>query len=148
MAFLTAPVRVRVPASSANLGPGFDSLGLALTLYDDVTARVTTGGVHVTVRGEGADDLPTDGSHLIVATMFATFDRLGGGPDGLELVCDNRIPHARGLGSSSAAVVAGILLARALVEGGSSLLDDFAVMRLAADIEGHPDNVAPTLLGG
>ncbi|GAA1821776.1 homoserine kinase [Luedemannella flava] len=148
MAFLTAPVRVRVPASSANLGPGFDSLGLALTLYDDVTARVTGGGVRVTVRGEGADDLPTDGSHLIVSTMNAAFDRLGGRPDGIELLCENHIPHARGLGSSSAAVVAGILLARALVEQGSALLDDFAVMRLAAEIEGHPDNVAPTLLGG
>src|SRR5262245_11298794 len=125
MAFLTAPVRVRVPASSANLGPGFDSLGLALTLYDDVTAWVTDHGVQVSVRGEGADDLPTDDSHLIVSTMLATFDRIGGRPYGIALECDNRIPHARGLGSSSAAVVAGILLARALVEQGAALLDDF-----------------------
>jgi homoserine kinase len=148
MAFVSSPVAVRVPATSANLGPGFDALGLALTVYDDVRARVAAGGVHVTVSGEGAGELPTDGRHLVVQVMHATFEALGATPPGLALECRNRIPQARGLGSSSAAIVAGILLARGLVEDGSQQMDDAAVLRLAAEIEGHPDNVAPCLLGG
>jgi homoserine kinase len=148
MVFSTSPVAVRVPATSANLGPGFDSLGLALELHDTVTARVAGDGVRVSVSGEGADELPTDERHLIAATMIATFDRLGHRPDGLELTCENAIPQARGMGSSSAAIVAGILLARHLIDGGPALLDDAAVIRLAAEIEGHPDNVAPCVLGG
>ena len=148
MEFLTSPVTVSVPATCANLGPGFDSLGLALELYDTITARIGDDKVHVSVHGEGADELPTDDRHLIASTMLATFDQLGGRPDGFELTCENAIPQARGMGSSSAAIVAGILLARHLVEGGSARLDDAAVIRLAADIEGHPDNVAPCLLGG
>jgi len=146
--FVSGPVRVRVPATSANLGPGFDALGLALTLHDEVTAQVTTGGCRVEVTGEGADELPRDESHLVVRSMMATFDLLGNRPPGLEIRCVNRIPQARGLGSSSAAIVAGVLLARALVADGDQRLDDAAVLRLAADLEGHPDNVAPCLLGG
>src|SRR5262249_54122964 len=147
MAFVTSTVAVRVPATSANLGPGFDALGLALTIYDDVRARVTSGGVHVAVTGEGAGDLPADDRHLVVQVMHATFEALGVAPPGLAVECRNRIPQARGLGSSSAAIVAGILLARGLVEDGASRLDDAAILRLAAEIEGHPDNVAPCLLG-
>ncbi|NLU76820.1 homoserine kinase [Micromonospora sp. HNM0581] len=146
--FVAEPVRVRVPATSANLGPGFDALGLALALHDDVAAEVTAGGVTVTVTGEGADDLPVDDAHLVVRAMRAAFDVLGGQPPGLAVECVNRIPQARGLGSSSAAIVAGVLLARALVPEGDAHLDDDAVLRLAAEIEGHPDNVAPCLLGG
>jgi homoserine kinase len=148
MAFVTSAVRVRVPATSANLGPGFDALGLALTLYDEVTAQVTGGGVAVRVAGQGAGELPTDECHLVAASMLATFDRLGGRPLGLDLHCENRIPQARGLGSSSAAIVAGILLARELARAGNDVMDDFAVLRLAAELEGHPDNVAACLLGG
>jgi homoserine kinase len=144
--FLRSAVRVRVPATSANLGPGFDALGLALNLHDEVTARVSGTGIRVRVTGEGADELPSDESHLVVRCMLATFDLLGGRPPGLELICDNRIPQARGLGSSSAAIVAGILAARALVA--DAALADQAVLRLANEIEGHPDNVAPCLLGG
>ena len=175
----TAPTaRVRVPATSANLGPGFDSLGLALGLYDEVEATITdgptvTGGpmapsgatitdgargteagavnggaVRVAVSGEGAGTLPADERHLVVRAMYATFDAIGERPAGLALSCVNRIPHARGLGSSSAAIVAGVLLARALSTGGDRYLDDAAVLRLAASLEGHPDNVAPCLLGG
>ena len=102
---------VRVPATSANLGPGFDALGLALALYDEVTAEVTGGGVTVTVRGQGAGDLPDDDSHLVVRAMHAAFDALGSRPAGLAVTCQNQIPQARGLGSSSAAIVAGVLLA-------------------------------------
>ncbi|SBT50472.1 homoserine kinase [Micromonospora narathiwatensis] len=148
MNFASGPVRVRVPATSANLGPGFDALGLALGLYDDVAAEVTTGGVRVTVTGEGAGELPADDRHLVVTSMRAAFDVLGAQPSGLSLTCVNRIPQARGLGSSSAAIVAGVLLARALVDDGAARLADDAALRLAAEIEGHPDNVAPCLLGG
>jgi homoserine kinase len=148
MRFVTSPVAVRVPATSANLGPGFDSLGLALELHDTITARVTGDGVRVCVTGEGAGELPADERHLVAATMLATFDRFGGRPAGLELDCANAIPQARGLGSSSAAIVAGILLARQLVQGGAADIDAAMVIRLAAEAEGHPDNVAPCVLGG
>jgi homoserine kinase len=100
----------------------------------------------VSVTGEGV--LPTDGEHLVVRAMLAAFDALGARPAGLELECVNRIPQARGLGSSSAAIVAGVLLARALVVDGAQRLDDAAALRIAAGLEGHPDNVAPCLLGG
>ncbi|MGB6613871.1 MAG: homoserine kinase, partial [Trebonia sp.] len=110
------PVRVRVPATSANLGPGFDALGLALSLYDEVEARVVPSGLHIDVSGEGAADVTdAEEAHLVVRAMRAAFDDLGGGqPPGLALRCVNRIPHGRGLGSSAAAIVAGILAARAL----------------------------------
>ncbi|MFC7220546.1 homoserine kinase [Streptomyces polyrhachis] len=147
-AFRVAPVRVRVPATSANLGPGFDALGLALGLYDDVVVRVAESGLAVDIAGEGAQTLPRDESHLLVRAMHATFDLLGGRPRGLELVCANRIPHGRGLGSSSAAICAGILAARAVTTGGTEKLDDEGVLDLAAELEGHPDNVAACLLGG
>ncbi|MFG1870641.1 homoserine kinase [Micromonospora arborensis] len=146
--FTAGPVRVRVPATSANLGPGFDALGLALGLYDDVAAEVSSGGVRVAVTGQGAGELPDDDRHLVVRAMRAAFDVLGGHPAGLNVECVNRIPQARGLGSSSAAIVAGVLLARALVTDGEHRLDDSGALRLAAEIEGHPDNVAPCLLGG
>ncbi|MFG2080567.1 homoserine kinase [Micromonospora tulbaghiae] len=146
--FTPGPVRVQVPATSANLGPGFDALGLAIGRHDDVTAEVTGGGVRVSVTGEGAGELRSDERHLIVTAMRATFDALGAQPAGLALECVNRIPQARGLGSSSAAIVAGVLAARALVADGEQRMDDDAALRLAAELEGHPDNVAPCLLGG
>jgi homoserine kinase len=148
--FSTDPVTVSVPATSANLGPGFDALGLALSLRDTVTAQIARSGFTVEISGEGADEVPTDESHLIVATMLRAFTAIGvRHPGGLRLSCVNRIPHTRGLGSSSAAIVAGIQLARALVPSrGFTRLSDQAVLSLAAEIEGHPDNVAPCLLGG
>jgi homoserine kinase len=147
--FRADQVTVVVPATSANLGPGFDTLGLALDLVDEVSARVTDGGIRVRVDGEGAGEVPDGADHLVVTTMLATFRELGlPQPAGLELTCRNRIPHARGLGSSSAAIVAGILLARGLAVEAPRPLDDAAVLRLASRWEGHPDNVAPCLLGG
>jgi len=137
-----------VPATSANLGPGFDSAGLALTLYDDVVVRISDSGLVVDVAGEGADDLPRNSRHLVVRSLRTTFERLGGQPRGLEVVCANRIPHSRGLGSSSAAICAAVLAARALVVGGEDQLDDDAVLALATELEGHPDNVAACLRGG
>jgi homoserine kinase len=148
LTFVTEPVSVRTPATSANLGPGFDALGLALTLYDDLSATVTGDSYRVTVRGEGAGELPADERHLVVRAMLATFDELGERPPGVAVECHNRIPQARGLGSSSAAIVGGVQLARGLVAGGRRLLGDEGALRVAARLEGHPDNVAPCLLGG
>jgi homoserine kinase len=148
MTFVEGPVRVRVPATSANLGPGFDTLGLALDLHDRLEAEVLPDGLVVEVHGYGEGQVPLDERHLVVRAMRATFDRLGKQPSGLRLSCTNVIPHARGLGSSSAAIVAGVWLARELVAGGRLLVDDAALLDLAAGLEGHPDNVAPALLGG
>jgi homoserine kinase len=146
--FRAGPVRVRVPATSANLGPGFDAFGLALGLYDDVVVRVTDEGLDVDVAGEGADSVPRTGRHLVVRAARAAFKRLGGQPRGLQVVCANRIPHGRGLGSSAAAICAGIVAAKALTVGGDRLLDPTATLALAAELEGHPDNVAACLHGG
>jgi homoserine kinase len=146
--FVEGPVRVSVPATSANLGPGFDSLGLALDLRDRLEAEVLPEGLVVEVDGAGADEVPLDESHLVVRAMRAAFEQMDAAPAGLRLTCTNVIPHARGLGSSSAAIVGGLSLARALVAGGSLLFDDDALFALAARIEGHPDNVAPAFYGG
>jgi homoserine kinase len=147
--FRAAATRVRVPSTSANLGPGFDAFGAALALYDDVVARISDDtGVRVDVHGEGADDVPRDHRHLVAKSMLRAFDALGGRPRGLDLVCANRIPHGRGLGSSAAAIVSGLLLARSLVVGGDDRLPDAAVLELAVALEGHPDNVAACLSGG
>jgi homoserine kinase len=146
--FRSEPVAVRVPATSANLGPGFDSAGLALALHDDVVVQVTGSGLAVHVEGEGADEVPRDERHLLVSSLRAAFDRLGGQPPGLDLRCTNRIPHARGLGSSSAAIVAAVVAARALVEDGAQRLDAQQCLELADELEGHPDNVAACLHGG
>jgi homoserine kinase len=147
-AFRGGSAHVRVPATSANLGPGFDALALALDLHDDVVAVVGEDGVLIDVAGEGADQVARNEKNLVVSSMRATFDLLGGQPRGIELSCANRIPHGRGLGSSAAAIVAGILLARALVLGGDQALPMTEVLELATRIEGHPDNVAACLLGG
>ena len=146
--FVPGPVRVEVPATSANLGPGFDSLGLALELRDTLEAEVTGEGLVVEVSGAGAESLPRDESHLVVRSLRAGFDALGEQPPGLRLSCLNVIPHARGLGSSSAAIVGGLALARGLAVDGADRMDDDALFRLAAEIEGHPDNVAPATYGG
>ena len=143
------PVTVRVPATSANLGPGYDSLGLAVSLHDVLTASVLpSGGLEVEVEGEGAATVPRDERHLVVRALRAGFAALGTAPPGVRLRCVNAVPHGRGLGSSSAAIVGGLALARALVVGGAELLPDDTLFGLAARIEGHPDNVAPAVLGG
>jgi homoserine kinase len=150
--FVAGPVTVLVPATSANLGPGFDAFGLALDLHDRVIAEVldTEGAsaLEITVSGEGEGVVPLDASHLVYRSMVAAFEVMGCPAPPLRLHCDNVIPHGRGLGSSSAAIVAGVCAARGLVAGGQLLMDDEAVLALAAEIEGHPDNVAPAFLGG
>jgi homoserine kinase len=148
MAWTHDAVRVRVPATSANLGPGFDALGLALSLYDDVDVRVRESGLSIEIEGEGADLAGAGEDHLVVRAMRKTFAALGSQPPGLGLRCVNRIPHGRGLGSSAAAIVAGILAARALVPSGPGILPDEDLLGLATEMEGHPDNVAACLGGG
>ncbi|WP_116952741.1 homoserine kinase [Jiangella endophytica] len=144
----TASVRVRTPATSANLGPGFDALGLALSLYDEVDVTAEFGGaaapVEVSVDGEGAGSVPLDERHLVVRSLRAAFAELGEQPSALRLHCRNALPHGRGLGSSAAAIVAGVVAARALT--GLTTHDD--ALAAADRIEGHPDNVAACLFGG
>ena len=139
-------VRVRVPATSANLGPGFDTFGLALGQYDEVDVAVDGVGLVIQVTGEAADEVPRDESHLVVSAMLAAFRRWASEPAGLRVRCCNTIPHARGLGSSAAAIVAGVVAARHLVE--DEAIGDDDVLALATELEGHPDNVAAALAGG
>lgn len=142
-------VRVVVPATSANLGAGFDSVGLALGVYDELIAMVSDDqGVLVEIAGEGADTVPRDERNLVAAVMLEAFDALGGRPPGFVLRCVNAVPHGRGLGSSAAARIGGLVLARGMVEGGDELLPDAQLLDLANAMEGHPDNVAAALHGG
>lgn len=133
-----------MPATSANLGPGFDVLGLALALHNEVTLEPHT-GVAVSVEGEGADHLERDERNVVVRGVRAVYQRLGRPFPGIKAACVNRIPTARGLGSSAAAWLAGIVGANALL---GSPLDRDTLLHLAASGEGHPDNVAAALLGG
>ncbi|MFN2496411.1 MAG: homoserine kinase [Pseudonocardiaceae bacterium] len=135
---------VRVPASTANLGPGFDALGMALALHDEVEVTVTPSGLQVEVRGEGAGRVPTDERNLVVRALLAACAWLRLRPDGLRVRCRNSIPHARGLGSSAAAAVAGVLAGYGLARR----QPDQAALDLAAGFDGHADNVAASLLGG
>jgi homoserine kinase len=142
-----AEVRVRVPGSSANLGPGFDSLGLALALYDDVEVSVAADGVEVEVEGEGAGRVPCDEAHLVVRAMRMAWNIVGDAPPGLRMRCRNSVPHSRGLGSSAAAAVAGAVAAVVLA-GRDAELERETILQVAAGMEGHADNAAASLLGG
>jgi homoserine kinase len=147
--FRATPVTVRVPATSANLGAGFDCLGLALEIYDGYAAQVLDEpGLDVEVAGEGAATIRKDEKNLVIASMNAAFDHMGGRPRGLALRALNAIPHGRGLGSSSSAIIGGLFLARSLVISGSERLNDNDLLALATEIEGHPDNVAAAFHGG
>ena len=149
MSKVTGAVRVVVPASSANLGSGFDSAGLALSMFDEVEASFTDKpGVQVDVDGEGRSSLPRDENHLIARVMLKTFANLSVPVQGLYLRCINRIPHGRGLGSSAAAISAAVVAARALAGTQGTRMDDQGALELASSIEGHPDNVAACLYGG
>ncbi|MFS0867972.1 homoserine kinase [Microbacterium sp. 179-B 1A2 NHS] len=141
-------VAVRVPATSANLGPGFDTLGLALSVHDElVVSALPHPGLEIDVTGEGASDVPTDASHLVVRSMAYAFEACGRAMPGIRLTARNAIPHGRGMGSSGAAVVAGLLAAKGLLAGDVELGAE-TLLRLATELEGHPDNVAPALFGG
>lgn len=141
-------VKVSVPATAGNLGPGFDALGMALGVVDEIEVRaLATAGVVVSIEGEGAFDLPRDESHLVVRALREALDHVGASQVGLEIRAVNRIPHGKGLGSSAAAVVAGIYAARAMIAEPDALSAAVA-LKLATAFEGHPDNAAPAIYGG
>ncbi|BDU02163.1 homoserine kinase [Nocardia sputorum] len=143
-------VTVRVPASTANLGPGFDSLGMALGIYDEIEVRTTDSGLTIRVEGEGADDVPWGPSHLVVRAIERGLESAGVWADGLDVVCRNVIPHSRGLGSSASAAVGGLAAGCALAAKLDPALATSAdrMVQLAAEFEGHPDNAAASVLGG
>lgn len=142
-------VVVSVPATSANLGPGFDAVGLALSMRDQMEIVVSDDSdIVIDIDGRGADTLPRNESHLVVRAMSRGFEYAGAERPGFTLGCRNVIPHGRGLGSSAAAIVGGLMLARGLVEDGENVLTDDVVLQLATDMEGHSDNVAAAIFGG
>jgi homoserine kinase len=146
--FKANPIQVQVPASSANLGPGFDSFGLALGMHDRYVAQILDdAGLDIDVTGEGADEVPRTDKNLLVKAMNKGFDFLGGKPKGVAVRALNVIPHGRGLGSSASAIVGGLSLARALVLTGIDKMNDEKLLQLATEMEGHPDNVAAALYG-
>ena len=136
--------RVKVPGSSANLGPGFDTLGLALSIYDTLEVEVIESGLEVEIFGEGADDLPRDSSNLIVKAINSGLIAADVRAPGLRVVCHNQIPQSRGLGSSAAAAAAGVVAANTLA---GSPLDEDTVVQLSSEFEGHPDNAGASVLG-
>lgn len=141
-------VHVKVPATTANLGPGFDTLGLALSVYDELEVSVRDApGATVEVHGVGVGEVPTDESNLVVRSIAHTFAAYGLDMPGLDLVAHNVIPHGRGMGSSGAAIVSGVMAAKGLLEGIVEMSADDLLAR-ATELEGHPDNVAPALFGG
>lgn len=141
-------VVVEVPATTANLGPGFDTLGMALTIHDSLTATVVdTPGIRVDVHGVGEGEVSTDETNLIARSMAHAFASKKIPVPGVHLEAHNVIPHGRGLGSSGAAIVSGVMAAKGLLEG----IVEFSaseLLALATDMEGHPDNIAPSLFGG
>ncbi len=138
-------VRVTVAGSSANLGPGFDTLGLAVALHDVVEVEVIDSGVEVEIHGEGADELPRNESHLVMRALRTGLRACGMSAPGLRVVCHNAIPQSRGLGSSAAAAVAGVAAANGLC---GNVLSDDQLIQEASVFEGHPDNAAASVLGG
>jgi homoserine kinase len=141
-------VHVKVPATSANLGPGFDTLGMALSFYDELEVEAVAGqDVFVEVIGEGEGEVPTGADNLVVKSIAYTFERFGQQLPGLRLKAHNQIPHGRGMGSSGAAVVSGIMAAKGLLDGIVDMTER-DLLELATELEGHPDNVAPALFGG
>jgi homoserine kinase len=139
-------VHVKVPATSANLGPGFDTLGLALAQYDELEVEAGGEGLRIEVHGVGAGEVPLDESHLVVRAIAHTLAHYGRELPPLRLVAHNSIPHGRGLGSSGAAIVAGVMAAKGLLEPEVEISPD-ELLELATELEGHPDNVAPALFG-
>jgi homoserine kinase len=138
-----------VSASSANLGPGFDSVGLALNLCDEVVVETTNSGLSVAVQGEGAGQVPLGPEHLVVRAIERGLQAAGVGASGMVVRCRNTIPHSRGLGSSAAAVVSGLAAANGLVaQVDSTPLSRAQLIQLSSEFEGHPDNAAAAVLGG
>jgi homoserine kinase len=138
-----------VAASSANLGPGFDSLGLALSLYDEIVVETTESELNVEVEGEGTGQVPLDSTHLVVRAIQHGLRNVGASVSGLNVHCRNRIPQSRGLGSSAAAVVGGLAAVNGLVmQTGIKPMSEAELIQRASEFEGHPDNAAAAVLGG
>jgi len=149
LTFKAQMAQVSVPATSANLGPGFDAFGLALELRDRYAAQVLDEAIFdVDVSGEGADEVKRDKNHLVIKSMLRGFEFMGQKPRGLALRALNVTPHGKGLGSSASAIVGGLALARELVLGGEQLISLEEMLLLATELEGHPDNVAAAIHGG
>ena len=139
-------IKVIVPATTANLGPGFDALGLALNLWNEATFACTSdSSISVTVKGEGEETLPKNADNAIAEAALMIYDLAGKTCKGLKIDCINRIPLGSGMGSSSAAMLTGMLGANGLL--GNPFTDE-EILKLAIETEGHPDNVAPAMLGG
>ncbi len=148
MKFATDHVRVTVPGSAGNLGPGFDSLGMALGVVDEIEVQaIASSGVEIEVEGEGADTIPRDETHLFVRAFRDALAMADAPLTGVRIVAKNAIPHARGLGSSAATIVAAVTAARAMIAE-PDLLNPEVALRLATKLEGHPDNAAPAIYGG
>lgn len=146
--FRANTVQIQIPATSANLGPGFDSLGLALGMHDRYVAQILDDpGLDIDISGEGADVLPRTEKNLLVKAMYRGFKFLGGEPKGVAIRALNVIPHGRGLGSSASAIVGGLMLARSLVLTGDDKMSNEELLNLATEMEGHPDNVAAAIFG-
>jgi len=146
--FRANAVQIQIPATSANLGPGFDSLGLALGIHDRYVAQILDDpGLDIDISGEGADVLPRTEKNLLVKAMYRGFKFLGGEPKGVAIRALNVIPHGRGLGSSASAIVGGLMLARSLVLTGDDKMSNEDLLNLATEMEGHPDNVAAAIFG-
>lgn len=138
-----------VAASSANLGPGFDTMGLALSIYDEIVVVTTESGLVVEVEGEGAGQVPLDASHLVVRAIERGLRENGLTAPGLTVRCRNDIPHSRGLGSSAAAVVGGLAAANGLAAQSDSVpMSAEQLVQVSSEFEGHPDNAAAAVLGG
>jgi homoserine kinase len=138
-------VAIRAPATTANLGPGFDTLGLALKLYSTVALTETDGGLVIECAGECSESIPRDETNIVYRTAEMVFDRVGYSPKGLRIELHGDIPSARGLGSSAAAIVGGAVAANKL---SGSRLGERELLQICAQVEGHPDNVVPALVGG
>ncbi|MFV9635474.1 homoserine kinase [Mycobacterium neumannii] len=138
-----------VAASSANLGPGFDSLGIALSLYDEIVVETTDSGLTVEVEGEGQGQVPLDEGHLVVRAIRRALEALNISAPGMAVRCRNDIPHSRGLGSSAAAVVSGLSVVNGLAaQTSSEILSEHDLIQLSSEFEGHPDNASAAVLGG
>ncbi|HEX2195459.1 MAG TPA: homoserine kinase [Actinomycetota bacterium] len=138
-------MKVRVPATVANLGPGYDSLGAAIRMHLEIEIEPRRDSIEISVEGEGADQLPADETNLVIRSMNAFFDHVGRRPSGFAVKVTNPIPLAAGLGSSAAAIVGGLFAARAVT---GRTVPQTEMIQLATDIEGHADNVMPALIGG
>ena len=149
LTFKATMAQVSVPASSANIGPGFDSFGLALELRDRYAAQILDEpNFDVDVSGEGSNEVKKDSKNLVIKSMLKGFEHMGAKPKGIALRALNVIPHGRGLGSSASAIVGGLALARSLVLTGEQYMSDDDLITLATELEGHPDNVAAAFYGG